>query len=271
MPFLTIPFPAFDPVLVTIGPFAIRWYALAYIAGVILGWQYAKHLARANPTGPAPQLYTEVLSWLVFGILIGGRLGYVLFYNLPYYLEHPVEALQIWHGGMSFHGGALGVIIACWFFCKRFKVSYLAFMDIIVCVVPIGLFFGRLANFVNGELFGRAADVPWAMIFPNGGPQARHPSQLYEAGLEGVLLFTILALLAHQSRIRAREGVLSSAFLLLYAMFRAFVELFREPDAQVGFLWQGLTMGQILCVPMAAFGLWLILRARSQFKKALSN
>ncbi|MBI3418525.1 MAG: prolipoprotein diacylglyceryl transferase [Proteobacteria bacterium] len=189
----SMPFPHLDPVALQIGPLAIRWYALAYIAGVILGWLYAKHLAKANPRGPAPDLYTEVLSWLVFGILIGGRLGYVLFYNGPYYLQHPLEALEIWHGGMSFHGGALGVIGSCWFFCKRHKISYLAFMDIVVCVVPIGLFFGRLANFVNGELFGRASDVPWAMVFPHGGPLPRHPSQLYEAGLEGLLLLAILA------------------------------------------------------------------------------
>ncbi len=257
-----------DPVAIHLGPLAIRWYALAYIVGVLLGWQYAKYLARRNPAGPAPLLYTEVLSWVVFGILLGGRLGYMLFYNAPYYAQHPLEALMLWKGGMSFHGGALGVIIACWFFCKMHKVSYLAFMDIVVCVVPIGLFFGRLANFVNGELFGRVTDAPWGMVFPHGGPLPRYPSQLYEAGLEGFTLFTLLAVLAHNRAIRARAGILSGTFLLGYALFRAFLEQFREPDAQLGFLWFGLTMGQILCIPMAAFGLFLIIRA---YRKPLAS
>ncbi|HVY12198.1 MAG TPA: prolipoprotein diacylglyceryl transferase [Alphaproteobacteria bacterium] len=254
-------FPQIDPVALHLGPLSIRWYALAYITGVVFGWLYARALAKANPKGPNPELYSDVLSWVVMGILLGGRIGYVLFYNAPYYLQHPLEALMLWRGGMSFHGGALGVIIACWFFCKLHKVSYLAFMDIVVCVVPIGLFFGRLANFVNGELYGRPADVPWAMVFPHGGPLPRHPSQLYEATLEGVVLFSILGLLARSPKIRAREGFLSGAFLALYALFRAFLENFREPDAQVGFLWMGLTMGQILCVPMALFGIYLILRS----------
>ena len=171
---------------------------------------------------------------------------------------------MLWRGGMSFHGGALGVIIACWFFCKNYKTNYLAFMDIMVCVVPIGLFFGRLANFVNGELFGRTTTVSWGMVFPNGGPLPRHPSQLYEAGLEGMVLFTILSGLAHIKAVRDRPGILGGTFLLCYALFRAFLETFREPDVQVGYLWMGATMGQLLCIPMAAFGLFLIIRARTQ-------
>jgi phosphatidylglycerol:prolipoprotein diacylglycerol transferase len=255
-------FPNIDPVALHLGPLAIRWYALAYIAGVLLGWRYALYLAKKNPNGPAPDLYTEVLSWAVFGILLGGRLGYVLFYNGAYYMQHPLEALMLWKGGMSFHGGALGVIVACWFFSRVHKISYLAFMDVVVCAVPIGLFFGRLANFVNGELFGRATTAPWGIVFPNGGPEPRHPSQLYEAGLEGLVLFIILGVMAHIKPLRDRQGLISGAFLLGYAAFRAFIECFREPDAQLGFLAGGLTMGQILCIPMGAFGLFLMIRAR---------
>jgi phosphatidylglycerol---prolipoprotein diacylglyceryl transferase len=256
-----MPFPDIDPIALQIGPLAVRWYALAYVVGVLLGWWYAQFLARMNPKGPSPELYGEVLSWVVFGVLLGGRLGYMLFYNAPYYLQHPEEIFMIWKGGMSFHGGALGVIIGCWFFCQRHKISYLAFMDILVCVVPIGLFFGRVANFINGELFGRVTDVPWGVVFPHGGPEPRHPSQLYEAGLEGLALFIVLGLMARSMKIRAREGMISGVFLLGYALSRAALEHFRQPDTQIGYLWFGLTMGQILCIPMAAFGLWLILRS----------
>jgi phosphatidylglycerol:prolipoprotein diacylglycerol transferase len=249
-------FPNIDPVAFHLGPLAIRWYALAYVAGVVLGAFYAQYLAKKNPHGPQPVLYQDVLGWVVAGILLGGRIGYMLFYNAVYYMQHPAEIIMLWKGGMSFHGGALGVIIACWLFCRAKKVSYL------VCVVPIGLFFGRLANFVNGELFGRATAMPWGIIFPRGGEEPRHPSQLYEAGLEGIGLFLLLSALAHSLKIRAKEGFISGTFLLGYACCRAFLELFREPDAQVGFLWFGATMGQLLCIPMALFGLWLMLCAK---------
>jgi phosphatidylglycerol:prolipoprotein diacylglycerol transferase len=263
-----MPFPNIDPIALQIGPLAVRWYALAYVAGVLLGWWYAKTLARMNPKGPKAEFYSDVLSWVVFGVLLGGRVGYMLFYNAPYYLQHPLEILMIWKGGMSFHGGALGVIIACWFFCRLHKISYLAFMDLLVCVVPIGLFFGRLANFINGELFGRVSDAPWAVVFPHGGPEPRHPSQLYEAGLEGLVLFIVLGLMARSMKIRKREGMISGTFLLGYALSRAFLEQFRQPDTQLGYLWFGLTMGQILCIPMAAFGLWLILRSNKKPTRA---
>lgn len=256
-----IPFPAIDPIAVTLGPLAIRWYALAYIAGVLLGWAHATQLVKAYPdSGLSPRQVEDSVSWIILGILLGGRIGYVLFYNLPFYAAHPLDALQIWHGGMAFHGGLLGVITALFLFTRRHKISFFRYTDIVACVVPIGLFFGRLANFINGELFGRAADVAWAMIFPTGGPLPRHPSQLYEASLEGVALFIIMNLLVRNEKIRSRTGALSGYFLIVYGCFRAFCEFFREPDVQLGFLAFGTTMGQLLCIPMVLGGLYLVLK-----------
>ena len=258
---LAIPFPPLDPVLIEIGPLAIRWYALAYLAGFILGWRYCLWLARQNPSGPSPQLFDDFLTWAVIGTVLGGRLGYVLFYQSAHYLQNPAEVLQVWHGGMSFHGGMLGVIFATWLFTRRHKISFFAFSDLLACVTPIGLFFGRIANFINGELYGRASDVPWAVIFPRGGDIPRHPSQLYEALLEGLILFLLLGWLAQNRQLRQRTGFLSGLFLFGYALFRFTAEFFREPDAQLGFLYAGATMGQLLCVPMMAAGLIIIARA----------
>lgn len=257
-------FPNIDPVAFEIGPVAVRWYALAYIAGVLLGWRYAAHLARLDPRWPDAKLFEDFMTWIVFGIVLGGRIGYVLFYNLDYFIKHPAEIFMIWHGGMSFHGGFLGVLAAAWFFTRKHNIKFLTFTDVICCVVPIGLFFGRVANFINGELFGRVSDAPWAMVFPRGGDAPRHPSQLYHAALEGLALLLILSLLARNEKLRGRTGFLSGMFLILYGLFRGFVEFFREPDAQIGFLMGGVTMGQILCVPMLGFGIWLALHA---FKK----
>ncbi len=254
-------FPAFDPVAVAIGPIAIRWYALAYLAGFLLGWRYCLSLARQNPKGPQPLHYDDFLSWAVIGTVLGGRLGYVLFYQADYYFAHPLEMLQVWHGGMSFHGGALGVIGSAWLFTRSRKIDFFAFTDLLAVVTPIGLGLGRLANFVNGELFGRVTDAPWGMVFPRGGDQPRHPSQLYEAGLEGLVLLVIMAVLVRQPKLRARPAFLSGAFLFFYGLFRFSVEFFREPDQQLGFLFAGATMGQLLCLPMMAFGLYLILRS----------
>ncbi len=258
---MSLAFPSIDPVAIQIGPLAVRWYALAYLAGVGLGWLYARYLAKRAKDGPAPRYYSDAISWIVVGMLLGGRLGYILFYNAIHYMHHPLEALMLWRGGMSFHGGALGVIVACWLFCKIRRIPYLAFMDPIACAAPIGLFFGRIANFINGELFGRTTGASWGMIFPHGGDLPRHPSQLYEAGLEGLGLCIILGIFAHMNSFRERAGFLSGAFLAFYAAFRAFVENFREPDAQLGYLWGGLTMGQILCIPMGILGLYLMRRA----------
>ncbi|MCU0886750.1 MAG: prolipoprotein diacylglyceryl transferase [Rubritepida sp.] len=252
-----------DPVAVQIGPFGVRWYALAYIAGILLGWRLARRLVAAPPAAGTAQQMDDYVTWVTLGIILGGRLGYVLFYKPGYYLHHPLEALMVWQGGMAFHGGALGVIIATWWFCRREKLDWVAFADRVVVVVPIGIFFGRLANFINGELWGRAADVPWAMVFP-GDPQQlpRHPSQLYQAGLEGLALFLLLITLCAIPRLRARTGFLSGAFLAGYGVARLAGEIFREPDAHLGFLVGGATMGQLLSVPMVLAGAWLMWRPR---------
>lgn len=261
--FFAIPFPMIDPVLIEVGPIAIRWYALAYIAGIVIGWRIARRLVQWTPKVATAEQVDDYVTWATLGIILGGRLGYVLFYRPGYYITATWEALAVWHGGMSFHGGALGVIIATWLYARRNAIDWVAFADRIVCVVPVGLFFGRLANFINGELWGRVApDVPWAMVFPTGGPEPRHPSQLYQAGLEGIALFTLLMLLARSEAIRARPGFLSGAFLAGYGVARIIGEFFRQPDAHLGFLFAGATMGQLLSLPMILVGGWLMLRAR---------
>jgi phosphatidylglycerol:prolipoprotein diacylglycerol transferase len=261
MPLFAIPYPAIDPVLIELGPFVIRWYALAYIAGLIIGWRWCLMLAKRPPPVVTALAIDDFLVWATLGVVLGGRLGYVLFYKPGEYFAHPLEALEVWHGGMSFHGGALGVLAAIALFCRRRKLSILSFGDIIVCAAPIGLFFGRLANFINSELWGRVTDVPWAMVFPNGGPEPRHPSQLYEAGLEGLALFLILNGLERFTAIRCRPGALSGVFLIGYGVARSIAELFREPDAFLGFLAFGLTMGQWLSLPLVVGGLVLLLRS----------
>ena len=256
-------FPQFDPVIVQIGPFGIRWYALAYIAGLVLGWRLLRYMVRQAPAVATPLQADDFLTWATLGVVLGGRLGYVLFYNSAYYVAHPIEALYLWHGGMSFHGGAIGVTLAIWLFCRIREIPFLAFADIICAAVPIGLFFGRIANFINSELFGRVTDVPWAVVFPDGGPLPRHPSQLYEALCEGLLLFLLL-LIAERSGIRRHPGMLSGFFLAGYAVARMSGELFRQPDAQIGFLIFGTTMGQLLSIPLLLAGIALIVWARGR-------
>lgn len=256
LPILT--FPHIDPVLILIGPLAVRWYALAYIVGIIAGWIYARAII-ASPKlwgGPAPLTvaqYDDFIVWVTLGIILGGRVGYVLFYNFPHFREHPIEILQLWNGGMSFHGGVLGSALAVVLFALRRGISILSLGDVTLAVAPIGLFLGRLANFINGELWGRPSDVPWAMIFPTGGPVPRHPSQLYEAALEGLLLLAVLAVLVRCGALK-RPGLVSSSFAIGYGVLRIFCEFFREPDAQLGFLWGGLTMGMLLSLPLIAAG-----------------
>jgi phosphatidylglycerol---prolipoprotein diacylglyceryl transferase len=256
LPILT--FPHIDPVLISIGPLAVRWYALAYIVGIIAGWIYARAII-ASPKlwgGPAPLTvaqYDDFIVWVTLGIILGGRVGYVLFYNFPHFREHPIEILQLWNGGMSFHGGVLGSALAVVLFALRRGISILSLGDVTLAVAPIGLFLGRLANFINGELWGRPSDVPWAMIFPTGGPVLRHPSQLYEAALEGLLLLAVLAVLVRCGALK-RPGLVSSSFAIGYGVLRIFCEFFREPDAQLGLLWGGLTMGMLLSVPLIAAG-----------------
>lgn len=260
-----IPYPSIDPVLIDIGPLTVRWYALAYIAGIFLGYVYLQKLNRT--TGPltlSKKTLDDLMMWAVIGIMLGGRLGYVLFYQPAYYLSHPQHIFAVWEGGMSFHGGLIGVIAAFYGYARVKRMAYLPLMDMIACAAPIGLLLGRLANFINGELYGRATDVAWAMIFPHGGDVPRHPSQLYEAGLEGLLLFGLLAVLAWRFGLRQRPGLLSGVFLSGYGLSRAFVEIFREPDEQIGLLLGGMTMGQMLCVPMVLLGVYLILSARKR-------
>ena len=253
-------FPAFDPTLIQIGPLAIRWYALAYIGSLVLGWRIVRRLVRLDPPVATAEHVDDFLTWATLGVVLGGRLGYVLFYQPAFYLTHPLEALAVWQGGMSFHGGAMGVIVALFLFTRRHGLSFPAFSDRVCVVVPIGLGLGRIANFINGELWGRVAPdtLPWAMIFPQAGPEPRHPSQLYQAGLEGLLLLIVMVALCARPAIRARTGTLAGVFLVGYGVARIVGELFRQPDPFLGFLYAGATMGQLLSLPMIAAGLLLI-------------
>lgn len=255
---LTIPFPTLDPVALEIGPITIRWYALAYLAGFILGWRYSLWLTGKRGGLPTAQHMDDFLTWAVLGVILGGRIGFVLFYNFDYYLANPLEALKIWHGGMSFHGGLLGVVAATILFSRQNGINPFALGDVLACVVPIGLFFGRIANFINGELYGRVTDVSWAIVFPGGGPLPRHPSQLYQAVLEGLVLLVVMAFLARRRRLIDRPGVMTGIFLIGYGLVRFGVEFFRQPDIQLGFLVLGLTMGQLLSIPMILIGIGVI-------------
>lgn len=264
---LVMTYPVFDPIAIAIGPIAIRWYALAYIGGIVLGWLYARSIIRNEKLwdGPAPMTPTDFddfILWVTLGIILGGRTGYVLFYNLDYFARHPMEIFELWKGGMSFHGGFLGCVIAVLAFGRSRGIPVLSLGDVTCAVGPIGLLLGRIANFINSELWGRPADasVPWAMVFPNGGPLPRHPSQLYEAGLEGILLFIILAVMIRAGALK-RPGLIIGIFATCYGLARIIGEFFREPDPQLGFLWGGLTMGMLLSVPMIVAGLGFIVVA----------
>jgi phosphatidylglycerol---prolipoprotein diacylglyceryl transferase len=257
-----IPFPAINPILISIGPFSVRWYALAYILGIIAGWFYARAIISSERLwgGPAPFTvidFDDFVVWITLGIILGGRIGYVLFYNLPHFAENPIEILRLWNGGMSFHGGVLGCIVAIVLFAMRRGIPILSLGDVTAAVAPIGLFLGRIANFINGELWGRPTDVPWAMVFPHGGPVPRHPSQLYEATLEGIVLFIVLALLVRFGALK-RPGVVTGVFAIGYGAARVTCEFFREPDVQLGFLWGGLTMGMLLCIPLILAGIAIL-------------
>ena len=268
MPFLALPFPSFDPIAVSVGPFAVRWYALAYIVGILLGWVYARHILRSEKYwgGPAPisvVQFDDYVLWVTLGIILGGRTGYVLFYNLNWFIAHPLEIFQLWQGGMSFHGGFLGCVAAVLLFGWRNKVPVLSLGDVTCAVGPIGLLLGRLANFINGELWGRATDVPWAFVFPTGGPLPRHPSQLYQAAMEGALLLIIMLLLFWKTSARFRPGLLVGVFGTGIGLTRFIAEFFREPDAQLSefAIRTGLSMGQWLSLPVIAVGLCFVVRA----------
>ncbi|MEK1892840.1 MAG: prolipoprotein diacylglyceryl transferase [Rhizobium sp.] len=278
-----MPFPEIDPIAFSLGPLSIHWYGLAYVAGIMLGWYYARLIAGNDTLWPgnvSPITKVQLddfIIWVALGIVLGGRIGYILFYDMPAVIESPIRAIQIWNGGMSFHGGLTGTTIAMIIFARRNAIPIWSLFDIVAAVVPIGLFCGRIANFVNGELWGRLTDVPWGMVFCNqyiektngycpGGDFVRHPSQLYEAGLEGIVLLLVLAVLIYGLRALKAPGFVTGVFVCGYALSRIFVEFFREPDAQLGYLvgtnW--LTMGMVLSTPMVLLGIWAMLRARRQ-------
>lgn len=262
-----MPFPDFDPVIFSIGPLAIRWYALAYVAGILLGWRYAILLVRnlklwggQTPTATAEQI-DDLILWVTLGIILGGRLGYILFYMPELFWKEPLEIFQVWKGGMSFHGGLLGVITAIVFFARANKIDLFRLGDLVAPAVPIGIFFGRVANFINGELWGRHTTLPWGITgFPGApDPYPRHPSQLYEAALEGLALFVILWFATHKALLLQRRGVVAGIFLAFYGLVRLSLEWTREPDAQMfDFLRTYVTMGMLLSIPMVIAGLWLI-------------
>ncbi len=257
-----ISFPNISPIALQLGPLAITWYGMSYAVSVLIGWRYARYLTKLLPNRKLnPESMDELMSWVILGVVLGGRLGYVFFYEPLKYLHNPLSIIAVWQGGMSFHGGLLGVIFSVWLFSKRHKVPFFNTMDIMACVVPIGLFFGRIANFINGELYGRVTDKSWGIVFPGGGPLPRHPSQIYEAGLEGIYLFLILNVIALKYHAQRHIGLLSGAFLLGYGSFRIFVECFREADENWGYLWDVFTMGQVLSLPMILLGLFLLFRA----------
>ena len=269
MPIAEIPFPHIDPVLLTIGPLAIHWYGVGYIVGILFAWWYAKRLV-ANPRlWPAgalpmkPQDLDDFVVWAAVGVVAGGRIGYILFYDLPRYLANPLDIFAVWQGGMSFHGGLVGTILAMVLFARSRGIYPWSLLDVVAAGVPVGLGLVRLANFINSELWGRVSDAPWAVLFPNGGPFPRHPSQIYEALLEGLALFLVLRFLTHSRLKLMTPRFVSGAFVAGYGLSRIVVEFFREPDRQLGYLFGGwLTMGMVLSVPMVLIGIWCMATAR---------
>ena len=263
-----IPFPHIDPVAFSIGPVAVRWYSLAYIFGLLFAVWYAKRLVRnlavwgGRAPKATPQHIDDLLLWATLGVILGGRLGYVVFYKPSMIFEDPLQILQLWNGGMSFHGGFLGVVAATFFFGRKNGVPFLQLLDLAAVTVPVGLGLGRLANFIRGELFGRVSDVQWAMVFPDGGPMPRHPSQLYEFALEGVVLFAVLMFGVHKGKVLRRSGMASGIFGIGYGLSRIAVEFAREPDAHVGYIAGWGTLGMIYSLPVIGAGIWLIVYAK---------
>jgi len=255
-----LPFPNIDPILFSFGPLKIRWYGLMYLFGFLFSYLLVRfQLARQKTPLLSKEQVLDLYFYLILGLILGARMGYILFYNFKEYLQHPLEIMAVWHGGMSFHGGLLGVLLTSWYFCRKSKIALLTLGDLIIVTAPIGLGLGRLANFINGELYGRITHVPWGMVFPQGGPWPRHPSQVYEAILEGGVLFFLLWMKKDQ---KTFPGILIVRFLILYGLFRILVEFFREPDAQVGYLWGLLTMGQLLSALMIFVGCFLLYKQR---------
>jgi phosphatidylglycerol---prolipoprotein diacylglyceryl transferase len=242
----------FDPILIDFGLFQVRWYSIAYIAGILIGWIYAIKIIKITDKNTfdfkpiKKEHFDDLIIYLVLGIIVGGRLGYVIFYNLEYYIQNFFEIFKVWQGGMSFHGGLFGVILFTFIFSKKTNTNFFKFTDIICCVAPIGIFLGRIANFINSELFGKISDLPWAVIFPNGGDISRHPSQIYEAFLEGFILFVLINFLALKKQILLKTGYISGLFLIFYSIARIIGESFREPDIQLGYFFNYFSMGVIL-------------------------
>ena len=261
-----------DPVLIDLGFFQIRWYSIAYILGIILGWLYANKIIKSTEENKynfvqiSTQQFDSLIVYLVIGIIIGGRLGYVIFYNLEYYSQNFFEIIKLWQGGMSFHGGLLGVVISIIIFSKKSKISFFKIADIVSCVAPIGIFFGRIANFINGELYGKISTVPWGVIFPNSGNLARHPSQIYEAILEGLILFILINYLALKKQLLFKAGYISGVFLISYSLLRIFSENFREPDMHLGYFFNYFSMGTLLSLISLMAGLIIILYIKKNEK-----
>jgi phosphatidylglycerol:prolipoprotein diacylglycerol transferase len=271
LPLAALPFPNIDPIIFQIGPFAVHWYGLAYIVGIVFAWWYGKRLvtnAKLWPDGELPMKPTDLddfVVWAAVGVVLGGRIGYVLFYDFARYLANPLDIFAVWQGGMSFHGGFTGCTVAMILFARSRGIRVWTMFDVIAAGVPVGLGLVRVTNFINSELWGRVTGVPWAVEFPNGGPFTRHPSQLYEAALEGFVLFLVLRILSHGLLKLKQPGFLSGAFVTGYGLSRIFVEFFREPDAQLGYLFGGwLTMGMLLSIPMVLVGLWAMARASAR-------
>jgi phosphatidylglycerol---prolipoprotein diacylglyceryl transferase len=264
MGLVSIAFPAIDPVALRLGPLAVRWYGLAYMAGLLIGWQYVKQLVSTATLWPTaempfpPEKADELLLFMTLGVVVGGRLGEVLFYNPRYYLANPLEIPAVWHGGMSFHGGLVGSIIAIVLFARHHGASAWTVLDVAAAATPIGLFFGRLANFINGELWGHPSDLPWAMVFPAAGAEPRHPSQLYEAMLEGIFLFVLLWWLVHRRQALHRPGLIAGTFMVGYGLVRSLCEFFREPEFGHALNFGPLTAGMVYSLPMVVVGGWRI-------------
>lgn len=259
-------YPNISPIIFEIGPFALRWYSMAYLIGILAGWWLISVYNKKYKLGLTKQNLEDIIFYMTLGIILGGRFGYVLFYGFEHFLENPLEVFEIWHGGMSFHGGIIGVIVSLWMVSRKINYAFLRITDLVAPAVPIGIFLGRLANFANDELWGRASDLPWAIRFPRGDYIPRHPSQIYEALTEGLLMFIILNTAWRFKFFRERKGLSSALFLLCYSAFRAFCEQFREPDAQIGFLWLNTTMGQLLSLPALILGIFLVFNALKQNK-----
>ncbi len=260
--FNAIVFPIIDPVIFQVGPISFKWYGLAYALGLLIGIYMLRKLALIGPRVLDVKDADDFLTWACLGVLLGGRIGYIVFYKPFYYLQNLEHIFYVWEGGMSFHGGFLGVAVAAILFAKRRKLNFLKFCDMLSCVAPIGLFFGRIANFINQELVGRVSDMPWAVVFPQFGIDPRHPSQLYEAMLEGGLLFLIVNSAWRNAAIRGRAGVTAGVFVCGYGICRSFVEIFRLPDQHIGYLFLNTTLGQWLSIPMILVGLYLVISSK---------